>query len=226
MRIGECIKNFLFPPHCPGCGVPVKTEGYLCESCFTKSLNIHQVKSNSIYLDEIWALGHYEGALKTIIRDIKFNGKKERAKGLVPFLQLFYNTAQSNYFPNNIDYLIPVPVSYKNYLVRGYNQVDLLFYSWAKEYHFSWLDILKKKDDTKPMWNLSKEERIQNLIDVFSIKPEFMNWKNQKCDFLCNKNILILDDIYTTGATINEIGKILKQSDVAHIIAITICSGV
>jgi len=231
--------SFLFPPHCAGCGCEVQSEGTLCESCYEQVLHIRKLKSNSLDLDEIWSLSEYSHGIRTIMHDIKFNGKKERAQGAAPFLQefsLMLSDLWQDFIP---DYVIPVPINSEKLRTRGYNQVELLFKEWIymqqKRYwlnatkdeaenlnsslKWQWLDCLNKSNTTTAMWELTKQDRIKNLSLAYSYKQE--NYKR----LLREKQILLVDDIYTTGATMNVIAKLIKESKTEKIKALTISSG-
>ena len=94
---------------------------------------------------------------------------------------------------------------------RGYNQVDLFFLEWAHSLweidrkNFKWLDCIYKFDTSRDMWGLTNKERHQNIDDAFVICADYKD-----IDFT-NKNILIVDDIYTTGATIEAVAKVLQS---------------
>lgn len=250
MKLMNWFYSFLFPPHCAGCGCGVKQEGELCVTCYHQVLHIRKLKSNSLDLSEVWTLSEYSHGIRTIMHDIKFNGKKERAQGAAPFLQEFSLMLPDLWEDFIPDYVIPVPINSKKLHTRGYNQVDLLFKDWVayqqKLYwignrssnssgsghnndsstvmstdslKWQWLDCLSKSDTTTAMWELTKQDRIRNLSLAYSYKAE--GYKN----LLKGKQVLLVDDIYTTGATMNIIAKLIKESKVEKIKALTISSG-
>ena len=202
--------DFLFPPVCPHCGASVATQGDWCKTCFTDLLHIRHVPNKFLhYVDDVCVLAEYRGGLKSMIYDVKFNEKKEQSKGAAPFLASYNFYMKYNEF--NIvndncktvyDYIVPVPSSEIKKKKRGYNQVDLFFKKWAyllggiDKRYFKWLDCIYKFDTSNDMWALTNKERHQNIDDAFVIKAEF------KDIVVSQKRILIVDDIYTTGATI------------------------
>ena len=225
--------DFLFPPVCPHCGSPVATQGDWCETCFTDLLHIRHVPHKFLHhVDDVCVLAEYRGGLKSMIYDVKFNEKKEQSKGAAPFLASYnfymkYDTRSitGDNYKHVYDYIVPVPSSEKKKAKRGYNQVDLFFANWAHTLHqinktyFIWLDCIYKFDTSNDMWALTNKERHQNIDDAFVIRAEYNNIE------LINKSILIVDDIYTTGATIEAVAKVLRVYKPLKIDALTLASG-
>ena len=225
--------DFLFPPVCPHCGASVATQGDWCETCFNDLLHIRHVPHKFLHhVDDVCVLAEYRGGLKSMIYDVKFNEKKEQSKGAAPFLASynFYMKYDTRSITNGncksvYDYIVPVPSSKKKKAKRGYNQVDLFFANWAhtlhqiNKAHFIWLDCIYKFDTSNDMWALTNKERHQNIDDAFVIRAEYNNIE------LIKKSILIVDDIYTTGATIEAVAKILRSYNPSRLDALTLASG-
>ena len=235
--------DFLFPPVCPHCGTHVQQQGDWCDTCIEEVLHVRQVPSKLLSsLDSAWILADYRGGIKSMIYDVKFNEKKEQSKGAAPFLAS-YNLRMHDYRPH---YVIPIPSSAEKKKVRGYNQVDLFFYDWVlsfsysnridgrrsdnsvnggmeynteKEVYYKWFDCLYKMDTHKEMWSLSGSERHSTIDEAFM-------WK-ETCDssLLYDKRILLVDDIFTTGATLESAARILRMYHPQYIEALTLASG-
>lgn len=235
--------DFLFPPVCPHCGTHVQQQGDWCDACIEEVLHVRQVPSKLLSsLDSAWILADYRGGIKSMIYDVKFNEKKEQSKGAAPFLAS-YNLRMHDYRPH---YVIPIPSSAEKKKVRGYNQVDLFFYNWVfsfsnsnridgrssddivngvmeynteKEVCYKWFDCLYKMDTHKEMWSLSGSERHRTIDKAFM-------WK-KTCDssLLYDKRILLVDDIFTTGATLESAARILRAYHPQYIEALTLASG-
>lgn len=235
--------DFLFPPVCPHCGTHVQQQGDWCDTCIEEVLHVRQVPSKLLSsLDSAWILADYRGGIKSMIYDVKFNEKKEQSKGAAPFLAS-YNLRMHDYRPH---YVIPIPSSAEKKKVRGYNQVDLFFYDWVfsfsnsnridgrsndgrvngvmeynteKEVCYKWFDCLYKMDTHKEMWALSGSERHRTIDTAFM-------W-NEACDssLLYDKRILLVDDIFTTGATLEAAARILRAYHPQYIEALTLASG-
>ena len=225
--------DFLFPPVCPHCGASVATQGDWCETCFKDLLHIRHVPNKFLhYVDDVCVLADYRGGLKSMIYDVKFNEKKEQSKGAAPFLasyNFYMKYDEFNILNGNCktvyDYIVPVPSSETKKKKRGYNQVDLFFKNWAysleniDKRYFVWLDCIYKFETSSDMWSLTHKERHQNIDNAFVINAEYKD-----TDF-STKRILIVDDIYTTGATIEAVAKVLRSYNPSRLDALTLASG-
>ena len=131
------------------------------------------------------------------------------------FSQILLNNEKICGFFERYDIIIPVPISRKRKNFRGYNQSELIAKNVAKHMKNLVCDthILYKIKDNKPQSKLNKEKRIQNVKDVYYIKNG---------QTVLNKNVLLFDDIYTTGSTLNECAKILKEAGASKISAFTL----
>lgn len=209
------ILDIFFPPVCGVCGRIDKNS--LCKKCEL------QLKSQAVfgidnykedynkYFDEHLYVFLYSGVVRSIILNYKFNDNAYLYKTFANFL------LKNTNFVENIkryDIIMPVPLSKKRKKIRGYNQSELI----AKQISY----ITKVTMDTKSIKKvknivaqstLNKEERQNNIEGAYIIKN-----KNN----IQNKNILIVDDIYTTGSTVNECSKILKQAGSKNIGVLTI----
>jgi len=112
--------------------------------------------------------------------------------------------------------LIPVPLYKKKFRERGYNQSEELAKELSKILKIPVVsDVLTKTKSTKPQMELSKADREKNLEGVFAVKPAFASQLRQG-------KIFLVDDVYTTGSTMHECAKILKQSGAKQVWGIVI----
>ena len=107
------------------------------------------------------------------------------------------------YIMESYDYITAVPIHKKKLKVRGYNQAELLAEYISEQINIPYCTILKRTVNTKPQNALSKKERVTNIKNAFSLIDNID---------IKNKSILIVDDIFTTGTTINECCKVLKKA--------------
>ena len=129
--------------------------------------------------------------------------------------QKFLNKYQKKYVQFEIyDIIIPVPISKKRNKERGYNQSLLIAREIAKNENVKLRNnvILKVKNNNTQS-KLNKEERAENVKNVYKIT------NNKE---IIDKNILLIDDIFTTGATLNECSKMLKQASAKKVDVLTI----
>ena len=112
------------------------------------------------------------------------------------------------------DIILPVPISKKRYKKRGYNQTELIAREIRKKTDIELVtNCLYKEKNNVPQSTLNKEDRIENVKNAYIIK-------NSK--IIKDKRVIIFDDIYTTGSTVNECSKLLKQNNVKEILVMTI----
>ena len=130
------------------------------------------------------------------------------------FLEFLLKNKNICAFLKNFDLIIPVPMFKTKKLKRGYNQTELLGKNLSKKLGLEYLeDVLVKIKENRTQSLVLKNERKQNVKNVFKIKNPF---------YIKNKKIILVDDIYTTGATIDECTKLLKKSGVKEILVLVI----
>ncbi len=153
----------------------------------------------------------YDNLIRKLIIDYKFNEKPYLYRSFLEFL----NNYQKEYIQFKIyDIIIPVPISKKRKKERGYNQSLLIAKEISLKENKNLGDkIISKVKNNNTQSKLNKEERAENVKNVYKIT------NNKE---IINKNILLIDDIYTTGATLNECSKMLKQAGAKKIDVLTI----
>ncbi|MBI3017666.1 MAG: ComF family protein, partial [Deltaproteobacteria bacterium] len=116
--------------------------------------------------------------------------------------------------PQNVDVIIPVPLHFKKLQERKYNQSVLLGRELAKAVQIPlYVDVLKKRVPTPSQTELSQSERQKNVFNTFSVDQE---------NKVINKHVLLLDDVYTTGATSAECEKLLLQAGAQKVSIVTL----
>ena len=111
------------------------------------------------------------------------------------------------------DYILFVPLHKKRMRRRGFNQAEKIAKSLSKLINISVVDNIERIYNTERLYKLNKDEREKELKNVFVLKDSKHELKN--------KNILLVDDIFTTGATVNEISKLLKLKNVNKVYVMT-----
>ena len=211
----EKILDLIFPPVCGICNKEINT--YLCGKC-EKEINkitcVGENKYNDKYFSTHMYLFRYEGIIRNKIISYKFDDKPYLYK---TFCEIFVKNKKVCEFLKNYDIIISVPMHKKKKNQRGYNQSELIAKEVAKkveniEYRN---DILLKVKNTVRQSSLNKEQRKENIKNAYIVK-------SSNNEYILNKNILIFDDIYTTGSTANECAKTLKEAGAKNVGILTI----
>ena len=197
----EALLDIIYPydNKCIICGV----EGFLgiCSKCKSEIKRVHQQ-------EEIMAYGYYGGVLKKLILNLKYHKSFIAGKVLADLLcQIIIEKKLS------IDCICYVPISKDSLKKRGFNQCSVLAKNLSSILDIPVIDCLVKVKETKEQKLLGKEERMKNILDAFEIKNK---------EKLFKKNILLIDDVYTTGATINECKKNIEKCNINKIYLLTI----
>ena len=220
-KIKSIFKNFskffldlFFPKKCLGCNKP---DTYLCQVCFNQiEINLNIEKNN--YLNKIITVVSYKDpAIREIIKKFKYNYIKELAK---PLSQLLIKSIENLEFGLcNLDFIVvPIPLYKTRLRKRGFNQAELLAKEIANHFNLPLeTNILKRNIPTEPQANIKDDEkRKENIKGVFTITSQ---------ESIQGKNIILIDDVLTTSATLSEAGKILKKSGAKEIWALAVARG-
>ncbi len=218
-KIQEKIINLIYPQTCGICGkINNKTICSKCNIQLKKQEKIgiltkEKLEENSLemekHFEELMYIFKYEGQIRELILDYKFNEKSYMYKTFVNFLlknkKIFENIKK-------YDKIIPVPISKKRYKERGYNQSLLIAKEISMQISYETNNNIKlelvnncliKTKNIIEQSKLNKEDRQHNIQGVYTLKNG---------SILTNKSILLIDDIYTTGSTVNECSRVLQQA--------------
>ncbi len=209
------ILDLIYPNVCGMCNKVSKNN--ICNKCYIKIKELekmYKLDTYGKYFDEGFSLFKYDGIIRDKIIDYKFNNKPYLYK---IFAQIFLKNEKMYRIFKKYDIIIPVPISRKRNLKRGYNQTELIACSLAKNTNLKKENkILIKVKNVVSQSELTKEQRIENVKGAFKIKNKIAE------KMIENKNIILFDDIYTTGSTANECAKVLKKAKVNNILVLTI----
>ena len=168
-------------------------------------------KYDSNFYDNHLYIFQYQGIIRKLILDYKFNEKIYLYKTFVNFL-----LKEKNFFDilKSYDTIIPVPISIKRKMQRGYNQCFLIAKEISKQLRIeNSSNCLYKNKDILPQSTLNKEEREKNIKGAYELK---------NIKIIENKKILLIDDVYTTGSTLRECSRILRKGNPEKIDCLTI----
>ena len=195
------LLDFLFPKKCLGCG----TDGSLfCRDCFKKIeyANPAFVRLAGSPLSGIITVAKFKNPLKDAIHILKYEKVRELAEILSKLLIDELKKPGNEFL---LDWIfVPVPLSNLKEKERGFNQLALLLYEVNKKRPIKILtNCLTKSKNTRPQMQLKKEERLKNLRGAFVIRNK---------NAVSGKNIVLVDDVMTTGATLIECAKVLRRA--------------
>ena len=177
-----------------------------CKGICDKCINSISKTENNEFID---SYGYYSGVLKKLIIKFKFYSDFTAGEILADIL--------SEYIVSNYDienYVITyVPLTKKAKKKRGFNQCEYISKKISKNIGVECIELLIKKRETKEQKTLSKSERINNIYNVFEINKNINNIK---------KNIIVIDDVVTTGATLMEIYKVFCEKGIKNVKLLTL----
>lgn len=201
----DCLLCVIFPEPivCQICNVELGEEDKLiCKECINNLTRIEEkfeIKNGeNIYLDECIAIYEFKGLARELVHDLKYKGKIERAE-----LMAFLMGKNIDY---DIDIITSVPQSKKTHIKRGYNQSEEISKHISKKIGVEYNKLLVRTKETKSQVLLDGIDRWYNVLDAFCAEHD-----------LKGKRVLIVDDVITTGATLNFCAKALKQKGASHV---------
>lgn len=210
-KLNESIKDILFPVRCPYCESVISKTEYACEDCKKKFPSPAIIK---------YAVGGYkctspfpyDGIFKKAVKKFKFGNKGGYAKQLA--FPMVHSILES-YQGVNFDLITCVPMHKKRLRKRGYNQAELLARECAKIMNIPYCDTLEKFKENREQHSIKASERAKNVKGVYRIIDK---------ELVCDKNILIIDDIITTGHTLGECAGTLIKSGCNSVNCAVLCS--
>ena len=218
------ILDLLFPPTCEFCG---KVGKYVCDNCYKKVIYLELKKEEK---NDKFFMYKYDNEIRKLILKYKFEDKSYLCNF---FADKILNSSEAVEFIKQYDIIVPVPLHKKRFLERGYNQTKEVAKIISNKINKNVLnkikanevdertigtnniekntikviklenDVLKKNKNIAPQSTKKVEARLSDVKNVFYVK---------NADKIKNKNVLIFDDIYTTGATASECKKVLMEA--------------
>ena len=150
--------------------------------------------------------------MKDVLLLYKYRQFKVLGKGLADFISRSLGRDESLF--SGVDFLVPVPLHPKKKRKRGFNQAKEIALWLSKKYTIPCLDmVLIKKKNTPPQTMCESNERLQNAKDAYAVKNPAV---------VTGKILLLIDDVFTTGATINECSRVLRKAGAKEVRALTL----
>ena len=199
-------------PICLSCGIMFKSsqgDDRICGNCIAVPKHFRTARASAVY----------DQAMIHLIHCFKYNAKIQLANS---FSGLLLKTFKRYWDADSFDVITPVPLSSNRMRQRGFNQAYLLICNWKKEADQLIMDLpvarvsknaLARNRATLPQTGLSRKARIENIRNVFSVR--------EGAD-IREKRILLVDDVYTTGATVNECARVLMHSGARSVDVLTV----
>ncbi len=201
---GSCTSCLKVLPYvyneCLKCGNPLENAGAVCLDC----------KRNNYDFDFARSVFAFDGLVKTAVHKFKYFSAKPYAKPLANFMIDKFKSC-------NIvsDIVTFVPMHPQKQKLRGFNQAELLANDVAKSLNLNCKNLIVKTKETASQTTMSYLERLNNVKDCYAFNPDF------KKDIL-GKSILLIDDVFTTGATSSYIASLLKQNGALKVYVLTL----
>ncbi len=228
----QAIYDLIFPKRCRSCGVLIKSceDGYICDLCFEKFIFLKEphcpvcglmflktggdshkcgeCRSKPPYFSRARSVVRYSDDIGKLIHQFKFNGDLSL---LATFAILAEKSlAKSSY---RADYIVPVPLHGARIKERGFNQSALLAKVFFKAERHKICHLLERIKNSTPRIKLDGVERRQNLRNCFRLVAG---------SAVKDKVIYIVDDVYTTGTTVNECAKVLVKAGARRVEVFTL----
>lgn len=218
----ETVLSFFFPKRCRFCDNVIDFRRSECKQCADDlggitgeiCLLCGYMKKDCFcaghkhYYKSVVAPFYYEGAAGKAIKRLK-HAADEKAVNM--FAREMARVFEENFAQTAYDLVTSVPLSENAYNARGYNQARLLAKAFAKEISLPYTETLSKTYDTKAQHTLSKTERTGNLLGIFE---PFIG------DISGGRRVILVDDVKTTGATLDECAKTLMIAGAAQVICV------
>jgi len=202
----NCINTIskIEKPICQFCGKPALRSVDRCIEC----------RDEKLYFIKARSFGLYETVLKDAIVEFKYNHIKSLTEVLA---QLLYKVYQKNYENDLFNSIEFIPMTRKDKNLRGFNQSELLAKKLAKMTKIPVNGFLIKVRNTESQMGLQLSQRRKNLVGAF-------NFQGDKGK--CGSNILLIDDVYTTGYTVSECSKVLLKNGAKNVYILTLARSI
>ena len=196
------LLDLLLQAQCPLCQRTTGTT--FCQDCQRQVQRCQFSSAGWLQQDQlpVFAWGHYSGALRRTIAAFKYENKPHLARPLGHWLALAWLQTTKQTLPLTV---VPIPMHPVKLQQRGFNQADLLAEHFCEQTRLSLQKQgLRRSRETTAQFQLSVSDREQNLADAFSLSDAF-------CKRHPTGSVLLLDDIYTTGATARSAAQTLRR---------------
>lgn len=233
-EILETLRDLFFPAHCAGCAAAVKA-GWFCRDCERQLRPVpapHCEVCSQPYAGEMdrfvcvncrgrafhfeCAVGvmHSRGVMRDLIHRLKYGGELWLAEILGEFLERGFDDPRLA--GEEIDAIVPVPLHPLRKREREFNQAEILARDLARRRNLPFLDALRRLRYTVTQTHFDRRRRMQNLRDAFELQQNV---------HVQGKHLLLVDDVLTTGSTLDECARVLLEAGAESVHALTVARG-
>ncbi len=210
MRYLSYIRNFFLPSYCLYCRNFIEPEAFLCDTCtnlieLVPSYTLSLVSGDSVI---VHALSSYKDPIKPLV----LAKKRSDYRASCALAHLIWQ--RSLLHTISFDYIVPIPLHWTRYAIRGYNQTEVMARQLSSLSRKKVLKGLIRKRHTRFQSELSPQERKQNVTDSFLYKGK------ESCK---GKTLILVDDLMTTGATLQAVAQELAKQQPERILAFVAC---
>ena len=232
----KTVVELFYPSNCVACGLAQAPEIFLCNECRNSILPINppfchrcsrpfegaitgdfscpNCEDYTLAFDCAISIYQAKGVLRDLIHRFKYGGQYYLRRLLAEILLHAMRDERITAVP--VDALVPVPLHPTRRRERGFNQAEALAKLLAKQTAIPMLDCIERRSYTQTQTRFDRSERRRNLRNAFALR---------KNSFVVGKNIVLLDDVLTTGSTLHECAVVLRESGAESVRAITVARG-
>lgn len=198
----EGLIYFLFPPRCPNCREIVDERYQLCAACEKKILHVEFLDSPPAPLEKVLRVTKYSDGSRSLLHKLKFDNNLGVVPALKKILESVSEREEILQLLSNVNLVVPVPIHEGRFKERGFNQTEEIFGDFPAKKNLPLKNLLIRQFETPKLYNLGKSEREKILAGAFAPREQVD---------LRGQNVLLVDDIFTTGTTCKECAKVLKS---------------
>lgn len=220
--ISNAFQDLFFPPACHRCEQVIhqKTDlPILCEAClnslqpvpveFTKEALLENIKP--CFIDELWIAYQFNGAAQACIHAVKYHQMPESGKRIGRFVSGQFGKEMASFQDKCI---VPIPLHPARKKDRGYNQSEQVAVGMFGEKNI-YRNVLQRRRYTESQTKLSHARRRENVRNAFEVMDK---------KFVNGADFVLLDDVFTTGATMNECARVLKENGASTVSGIALAT--
>ena len=234
-RAADALTSLLYPPHCARCRVETPAGAHLCASCAGQARKIEapfcqrcsepfdgaidgaftcsNCQGRALHFD--CAISRYLS--RGVVRDFIHRFKYERHLYLRhPLVDWLAETLEDERLRAPFDAFVPVPLHAARFRERDFNQAALLAELLARRAHKPVLHALRRVRYTTTQTRLDRQARMENLRDAFRVL---------QTSAVQNRHLILVDDVFTTGSTVDECARILRAAGAASVRVVTVARG-